>query len=297
MKLFTRVGIVLVAGIALAACSNSPSNPLAPSAATGGSVSAVPEGTPTLKVTAPGNPAPSAGTQLDDRTAPLLSVSNAETRFAGNLQLQTRFQLLEDTTLIAEPLVTAGQDGRSSWQITQELKYSTTYRWRARAELGDAYGPWSTVWEFRTGEEPKVAVAGFLVPPQCGARPDPTSNRTDCVLEVAKISPHWGSCVGGSGVSCHRFVRDVALALAAGDPGWGLIGKNPGETQCTYDRCGGLGGEGYGEDVVAYLPGTNIFGWIGFDIVAGAGAPGASPGWQGPLSRRAGNYWAPVPRN
>lgn len=296
MKVFTRIGLVLVAGITLGACSNSPSNPLAPSASTGGSVAAVPEGSPTLKVTAPGGPAPAVGIELENRTAPVLSVSNAETRFAGNVALQTRFQLFEDTTLLAEPRVDAGGDGRSSWQYGEELKWATTYRWRARAELGDAYGPWSAVWEFRTPAEPVVAV-GFNVPPACGPRPDPTGNRLECVLEVTKISAHWPSCVGGSGVGCHRFVRDVARALAAGDPAWGLIGKNPGETQCTFDRCGGLNGEGYGEDVVAYLPGTNIFGWIGFDIVSGAGARGASPAWGGPLSRRAGNYWAPVPRD
>jgi hypothetical protein len=298
MKQVTRFGLVVLVAVAMG-CSNNTTNPLAPTGAgDAGAIAAVPDGAPTLKVTAPASPAPASGTVLDEKlTAPVLSVSNAETRFAGSVQLFTRFQLQEGSTTIAEPLVTPGGDGRSAWQAAVPLKYNTTYRWRARAELGDAYGPWSAVSEFRTPEEP-VVVVGFTVPPACGPRPDPISDRVECVLAVASISPNWGACAGGSGVACHRFTRDVAAALAVGDPGWGLIGKNPGEQQCTLDRCGSLGGEGYGEDVVAYLAGPNIFNqWFGFDIVTGAGAPGASAGWSGPLSRRAGNYWAPVPRN
>jgi len=296
MRVLTRFGLVAVLGLTVAACSNSPSNPLAPSAAGGGIPSAVPEGSPTLKVTAPANPQPGSGVVLEGRDAPVLSVANATTRFAGDVPLGTRFQLFEGDTLLAEPIVGAGPDGRSAWQYGQQLKYATTYRWRARAEFGDAYGPWSNQWEFRTADEPIVQV-GFPVPPECGPIPNPTSDRTPCLLAVVRVSPHWPACQGGSGVSCHRFTRDVARALAAGDPRWGLIGKNPGETQCTFDRCGGLNGEGYGEDVVAYLPDTDIFRWIGFDIVLGAGRPGASVAWQGPLPRRAGNYWAPVPKN
>jgi hypothetical protein len=202
--------------------------------------------------------------------------------------------LQEGSTVIAEPVMPAGGDGRSAWQITAELKWETTYRWRARAELGDAYGPWSVVSEFRTPEEPRARL-GFEIPPSCGAIPNPPGDRTQCLLAMAIASPHWGACQGGSGVGCHRFTRNVAQALAIGDPNWGLISKNPQEQQCTWFRCGSLSGEGYGEDIVAYRSGTGCSDWWGFDIVVGAGARGAIPAWSPVPGRRAGNCWAPAP--
>src|SRR5690606_25915313 len=60
MKVFTRIGLMLVVGVAVAACSNNPGNPIAPSAAGPGIASAVPEGSPTLKVTTPDGPLPAA---------------------------------------------------------------------------------------------------------------------------------------------------------------------------------------------------------------------------------------------
>jgi hypothetical protein len=73
------------------------------------------------------------------------------------------------------------------------------------------------------------------------------------------------------------------------------------------DRCGPLGGEGYGEDIVAYCRSgstcANRFGPDGrtdiqsIDIVLGAGAPGAAIQWGAVPSRfnRGNNFWVPVP--
>lgn len=226
MKVFARFSLMLVLGAAVG-CSNSPSNPLAPSAATGGSVSAVPEGTPTLKVTAPGGPSPAAGVELEDVTAPVLSVSNAQAQFAGAVQLQTRFQLLEDTTLVAEPLVAAGSDGRSSWQHTGELKYNTTYRWRARAEYGDAYGPWSGVWEFKTPQPPAVASGGanFRTPDPPPGQRLPLPFRLDVVNRIAQQFPGAlrNSCQEHGGT--WDFVDLVVDELRKEDNRWGYNWK------------------------------------------------------------------------
>mgnify|MGYP001614284094 CR=1 FL=1 len=111
--------------------------------------------------------------------------------------------------------------------------------------------------------------------------------------QVASGNEDWNSCTqSGDEVSCHRFTRAVASTLTARDSNWGLLTKNPGEQQCTLTQCGALGGEGYGEDVVAYKLGSEVY---IYDIVGGAGAPGATLTWNGPLTRRAGNNWAPVP--
>ena len=136
----------------------------------------------------------------------------------------------------------------------------------------------------------------------CGARANPTDNRLECARSVAARSAHWRACSHlGDDVACHRYAREVAAALASAEPhqgwGWGLISKPRGQRQCSLTECGPeVRGLGYAEDAIAYLPeGEDRKHWIGFDVVGGAGAPGASTNWNGPLPRREDNLWVPVP--
>ena len=136
----------------------------------------------------------------------------------------------------------------------------------------------------------------------CGARENPTDNRLECARSIAARSVHWRACTDlGNDVACHRYARDVATALARAEPhqgwGWGLISKPRGQRQCSLTQCGpDVRGPGYAEDAIAYLPqGEDRKHWIGFDVVGGAGAPGASLNWNGPLPRREDNLWVPVP--
>lgn len=138
----------------------------------------------------------------------------------------------------------------------------------------------------------------------CGARPNPIVDRLECVRQVAAISPNWFACTSkGNAVSCHLFTREVARALAAGDPrvgyGWGLISKPRGQQSCSETACGPNVG-GYGEDVVAWLPkDEDPRRWLGGDIVGGAGEPGARFQWPTvftPENNRPDNLWAPVPK-
>jgi len=227
MKVFTRMGLALVVGVAVAACSNNPGNPIAPSAAGPGVASAVPEGSPTLKVTAPGGPQPAAGTELESLDGVVLSVSNAQTRFAGNVALRTRFQLHEETTLIAEPLVDAGGDGRSAWPVNQAPKHGTVYRWRARAELGDAYGPWSAVWEFRTPAAPTVGGGGggFRTPDPPPGQRLPLPQRAHVVAAAFAERPDLvrRSCQEHGGT--WEFMDYLVDKLRLEDNRWGYNGK------------------------------------------------------------------------
>ena len=113
---------------------------------------------------------------------------------------------------------------------------------------------------------------------------------------------HWRACTDlGNDVACHRYAREVVTALARAEPrqgwGWGLISKPRGQRQCSLTECGPeVRGPGYAEDAIAYLPqGEDRKHWIGFDVVGGAGAPGASLHWHGPLPRREDNLWVPLP--
>ena len=136
-----------------------------------------------------------------------------------------------------------------------------------------------------------------VVPGACGPSANPNDNRRDCAVQVAANSTNWSACsTRGDNPACHRYVREVARALAAGNPRWGLISKPRGQQSCSATACGPEVA-GYGQDVAAYRPeGAANSDWIGFDIVAGAGAPGATVIWNGPLARRADNLWAPLPR-
>lgn len=136
----------------------------------------------------------------------------------------------------------------------------------------------------------------------CGARDNPTDNRLECARSIAARSIHWRACTNlGDDAACHRYAREVATALARAEPhegwGWGLISKPRGQRQCSLIECGAeVRGQGYAEDAIAYLPqGEDRKHWIGFDLVGGAGAPGASLNWNGPLPRREDNLWVPVP--
>ena len=136
----------------------------------------------------------------------------------------------------------------------------------------------------------------------CGARDNPTDNRLECARSIAAHSVHWRACTNlGNDVACHRYAREVATALARAEPhqgwGWGLIAKPRGQRQCSLSECGPeVRGQGYAQDAIAYLPqGEDRKHWIGFDVVGGAGAPGASLNWNGPLPRREDNLWVPVP--
>lgn len=147
---------------------------------------------------------------------------------------------------------------------------------------------------------PPVVVAAAPALPACGPRPNPERDRLECVQQVQRISTHWAACQAGNGVACHRFVRDVARALSAGDPRWGLVTKPRGQQACTEHACGRDLSGGYGEDMVAYLPpGHGPHQWLGSDIIGGAGAPGARIQWgnpQGYATNRSDNHWSVVPR-
>ena len=152
-----------------------------------------------------------------------------------------------------------------------------------------------------TTQSPRRGDPGLLSNP-CGAQAYPTDNRIECARSIAARSVHWRACSHlGDDVACHRYTREVAAALARAEPhqgwGWGLISKPRGQRQCSLTECGGeVRGPGYAEDAIAFLPpGEDRKHWIGFDLVGGAGAPGASLNWNGPLPRRDDNLWVPVP--
>ncbi|HTU98955.1 MAG TPA: hypothetical protein VMF13_00335 [Luteitalea sp.] len=210
---------------ASAACSSN-STPVSPSGTGVAGVAAVPEGTPTLKASTPGSPSPAAGSTTElgpQATIPVvLSVSNATATHANTVTLGHRFQLFEGGNLIAEPLVPAGS-GRTSWTVTAQLKYNTTYTWRARAELSDAYGAWSSNWTFTTPAAP-VSGARRTPDPAPGTRL-PLPNRAGVVDAAYRERPDLvrRSCQGRGGT--WEFMDYLVDKLREEDNRWGYNGK------------------------------------------------------------------------
>ena len=289
--IFGKTGAVVVLVTGLVACSsNSTTTPTAPSTSTGTTAAA--DGS-TLKVSAPSGLLPASGTTVDSRR-PTLSWSSASGTYVFANPAMYDLQVLVNGATIADIAVTG-----TTYAATTDLEPDTTYTWRVRARMDTNVGPWSATASFTTPKQliPRsVYPLPFSSPGSCGLQPNQPTDRSACARDVAGQSTEWAACRTGNHVACFRFNRQVAQALAANDPRWGMISKNPGDTQCTLERCGQLGGEGYGEDVIAYLPthdDTNR--WIGFDIISGTGGPTPGIQWNPITQIRAGNRWVPVP--
>jgi hypothetical protein len=217
----------LVAVLAASAACSSDNNPMSPSATPGtGNVAAVPEGTPTLKANTPGSPSPGSGSTTElgpQNTLPVtLSVSNAVATHANTVALSHRFQLFEGNTLLAEPVVPPGS-GRTSWTVTTQLKFDTVYTWRARAELADGYGAWSTNWTFKTPAAP-VSGARRTPDPAPGTRL-PLPNRSGVVNAAYSERPDLArrSCQDRGGT--WEFMDYLVDKLREEDNRWGYNGK------------------------------------------------------------------------
>lgn len=289
LRKFLRTWPLAVA-LALAACSGSPETMLSPSAVVSEATFLNADGS-TIKVGAPGILDPTNNATVDSQR-PTLRYSNPAGRFARvgwsyDVELHDAARVIYTREALGEG------SGTSSHTVEVDLDYSRTYWWRVRVRLGDQVGPWSDFAQFQTPPPPAppapaAGTLSWVVPDVCSTGSGPA-----CSAALAATSPWWAACRAGSGTNCHRFTRQLAASLAVFDPNWGLITKNPGEQQCSWDGCGPGNGSGYGEDVVAYSTGGGN--WIGWDVVVGAGAPGAGLNWAQLSSRRPGNNWAPVP--
>ena len=106
----------------------------------------------TLKATPPVPLFPTASAEAGS-LAPVLTVNNSQGRFATT-PFRYRFQLYViradgSIALIETDAVDEGS-GITSHHVSLQLKKGTAYRWRARAELDGAHGPWSELATFRT---------------------------------------------------------------------------------------------------------------------------------------------------
>jgi hypothetical protein len=158
VRLWSAAGAAIALAIA-AACSNpSPTAPVAPASAAVDDAEAAADGS-TLKVTAPGAQSPARNAELDS-PEPVFSVTNSQVKFGGALSLEYRFdiQTAGGQQVTNSPKVAAGDD-RTSWEIPNLLDEGS-YQWRARAEMGNRFGPWTEFIPFKITAPPSILPPG-----------------------------------------------------------------------------------------------------------------------------------------
>jgi hypothetical protein len=140
---------------AAVACNggDEPASPASPSSAIPSAIDADGDAH-TLKVTPPEPVSPANNAQLEDFEV-VLSVNPSTAKFIAGVTFNYRFQLLKGSNVVSQ----SPSRSARTWRLT-ELDNDTTYGWRARAELGADFGPWSEIRTFTTPDQPE----GYMIP-------------------------------------------------------------------------------------------------------------------------------------
>ena len=132
------------------ACSQASAPPTSPAGTEPGAIAAGPDGA-TLKATAPVALSPVGGVEITDLD-PDLVIDNATGIYVQNLALSYVFEVTdEDGTLVyrSNPIA-AGANGRTTHEISIDLRNDETHTWRAYAVYAGQRGPMSTRVSFKT---------------------------------------------------------------------------------------------------------------------------------------------------
>lgn len=169
-------------------CTNQPPGPTAPSPSPAGSLSANADGS-TLKASSPENVSPSNGTELEGTQATLV-INNATGRYAGE-SFSYRFELSDASgNVLRQDVVAGGAGGQTQFALPDgTLKEGLWYSWRARPELNQNAGSWSSATTFRT-PDPVVIDAPVPLSPVGGATL--TVRNPDLVVTNGNVSGKAG---------------------------------------------------------------------------------------------------------
>ena len=216
------LALACTAALTLAACNSSPNAPSTSDAA-GVGTEAGPNGE-TLKAQAPTVLAPPNDLRLDTRR-PVMTVSTVQGRFVGG-NFSYEFELMNDGNSVIDRITVPGGDGSATWSYPADLERDTPYRFRARARMGNAVGPWSSTSRFITLLEKRTP------DPAPGTRL-PLPNMFHIVLQVVNDNPGIlsprRSCQeeewGGDHIRGWEFMDKVVDALRLEDTRWGYMWK------------------------------------------------------------------------
>ena len=149
-----QLGMVCTLTALAVACNRAPSAPTPTEAGPAPNGEAAADGS-TLKVLAPTIISPTNDLTLDTRQ-PTLVVANTTGRFA-NRTFTYEFQLLSDSGSVIRTQMMPQGATNTSWVYPEQLERDTPYRWRVRARLNEAFGPWTSSSRFITVKEKRAA--------------------------------------------------------------------------------------------------------------------------------------------
>jgi hypothetical protein len=222
--------VALAAGaLFTVACESATNAVMAPSAVFVGASAANADGS-TLKAGAPLALSPLME-QTNTSTQPVLAAKGATTSYTRGATLSHRFQVSDADSF--DNIVSSGTGasdaaGITRWTVETTLTANKRYVWRVRAELADAFGPWSNVMAFTTaGGGGTSAPTG---PTASGPRtPDPAPGTRlplpDMRGVLAQFSDASQSCPRGLKYVNNPWQDRVIDAFRMVDTRWGYNGK------------------------------------------------------------------------
>jgi len=155
MKKLLLFGIVVVTAASVA-CGEKAAAPASPSPAVSSDTAAAASDGSTLKASAPAPQLPANGSTTTLLT-PTLVVANSTFKYLGDVSMtgSMQYRMVVETSagapvLDAKAKSSPGVDLSTYTVPAGALLADTAYRWRARAELGSSFSPWSAYWTFRT---------------------------------------------------------------------------------------------------------------------------------------------------
>jgi hypothetical protein len=229
-KLHHPFALLVVA--TMAACTSSSPAPTAPSSAVGGSSAATGPGGSTLKTGAPALIDP-VDVRVND-IRPTLVWSNAIAKYGG-IGVAYDLELEVDGAVVYQRTVGETVD-IGSHLIDYQLAYDKVYSWRARARVGNEFGPWSNYANFLSplkpvaqAPSPTTSTAGGgcaapISPLGPGESRKPRPNDSAIVREVASTyaSDFFNSCQPeGGGRGNWNFMDRAVDALRQKDGRYG----------------------------------------------------------------------------
>jgi hypothetical protein len=139
-------------------CSSNNTTPVSPTTTATSNSDAAADGS-TLKVTAPGAVSPANGEESRN-SKPVFTVNNSQAKFNVPASLEYRFEVYTEAgQLVTNSVKVAAGEGATSWQIPENLTQGN-YKWHARAEQANKFGPWSEFVAFKITRPPTLLPDG-----------------------------------------------------------------------------------------------------------------------------------------
>jgi len=232
-----KLAALVVCAAVAAACEAGMQSPVSPSAAVGSTAALNADGS-NLKVEAPLAISP-LFEQTNISPNPLLAARGSFGKFISNSAsagLSHRFQVSDAeafSNIVASGTGSTDASGVTRWTVDPALTANKRYVWRVRAEMGDAFGPWSNVMAFTTATgtastgggtsptTPSTSTGPRTADPAPGVRlplPDITSI-------LARFTNASDSCPRGLKYVNNPWQDRVIDAFRQTDTRWGYNGK------------------------------------------------------------------------